>query len=180
MSLIEPVPDDEQVVPGPPEQVHVAPVSVAGSASLTREPKASDGPALLTITVYVSGDPATADVVPSVLVIDKSVDATTVSVSVAVLSVGLVSVGSDGPLIVAVLAIEPVAEGRTVAVKVYVADDPAAKSMVSLIEPEPPDEQLAPADGEHVHDAPVNPAGSVSTTVAPVTLEGPAFDAVMV
>ena len=58
----------------PPEatHVHVTPVRLAGKVSATVAPVAADGPALLTVIVYVTGEPAGVVVRPSVLVIERS------------------------------------------------------------------------------------------------------------
>ena len=81
---------------------------------------------------------------------------------------------------VAVLASVPVAVGAIVAVMVYVAVAPTARSMVSLIEPVPEAVQVAPAVATHVHVAPVKGAGSVSLISAPTTAEGPLLKAMTV
>ena len=57
---------------------------------------------------------------------------------------------------------------------------PTAKFTVSLILPLPLAAQLEPLDATHVHVAPLSALGNVSETVAPVTTEGPAFDATIV
>ena len=82
---------------------------------------------------------------------------------------------------VAVLASEPVAEDNTVAVTVKVAVPETGRFTRVENEPEP----LAaahdpPAEATHVHVAPVNVAGSVSATTAPVTTEGPLLEATIV
>ncbi len=46
-----PAPDAAQVAPPVPAQLHVAPVSWAGSVSVTVAPVTADGPALLATTV---------------------------------------------------------------------------------------------------------------------------------
>ena len=49
-----------------------------------------------------------------------------------------------------------------------------------LMLPEPEAAHVAPEEATHVHVADDNEAGSVSATVAPTTLDGPAFAATIV
>src|SRR5258707_352346 len=60
------------VEPGVAAHVHVAPESVTAKVSFTATRAAAEGPPLLTTTVYEVAAPGTADVRPSVLVIDRS------------------------------------------------------------------------------------------------------------
>ena len=113
-----PVPLAAQVPPMLAAQVHVAPVRLAGSGSVTVAPVTSDGPLFATMTVYDVAVPGVALVRPSVLVMLRSPDAFNVSVSVAELLAGTGSVAPLGRATVAVLANEPVALDRTVAVSV--------------------------------------------------------------
>ena len=77
MSLMLPAPEALQLDPGEAVQVQLAPVSGAGSASLTVAAMAKFGPALDTTIVYVTGWPGSAVVCPSVLVTDRSAVAAT-------------------------------------------------------------------------------------------------------
>src|SRR4051812_39035607 len=64
--------------------VYVAPVKIAGNVSPTVAPTATLGPKLVTTIVYVSLVPGIAVVLPSVLLISRSVCGPSVSMSVAV------------------------------------------------------------------------------------------------
>src|SRR5258705_246597 len=66
-----PLPAAVHVPPPAPTHVHVA-VRLAGSVSLTLEPGALFGPALVAVIVYVTAPPGVAVVTPSVLVIARS------------------------------------------------------------------------------------------------------------
>src|SRR3954468_13671790 len=66
------------------DAVYVAPVRNAGKLSPTAAPTATLGPKLLTTIVYVSLVPGTAVVLPSVLLITRSVCGDNWSISVAV------------------------------------------------------------------------------------------------
>ena len=92
-----------QVKLGVPEQlpcdgVTVPRVNPAGHVSLRLTAVASDGPALLTVIVYVCvvGAPAITDATPSVFVTDRSALRVTVFVSLALL---FPAAGSDTPLV---------------------------------------------------------------------------------
>lgn len=124
--------------------------------------------------------PATSDVTPFVFVIERSASDVRVSVSVAELFVLVASVTPEGTAIVAVLTREPVALGLMVPVTVKVAVPPTARFTSWLIEPLPLAVHDAPDDATHVHVAPVIDAGIESATVAPVTAEGPLFEATIV
>ena len=113
---------------------------------------------------------------PSVLVMLRSWLGVSASVSVAELFEprGSISAGPDATL--AVLTSDPVADGATVPVNVYVADPPAASVTVDTIEPLP---EAAPHDepivAAHVHVAFVNAALKVSVTGASIAVDGPAL-----
>src|SRR5437870_2888073 len=108
-----PAPPAVQVPPVRPEQVQVQ-VSEAGNVSATVEAVALLGPALEAVMVYVTEPPAVAVVTPSVLVIERSALAESVSESVAELLPGTESVTPPGAVTVAVLLSVPVAEGEIV------------------------------------------------------------------
>ena len=119
-------------------------------------------------------------VTPSVLVIDKLARGVRVSVSVALLFAGFVSVTPAGAATVAVLDKLPVAVGKMVPVTVKVTEPPAGRFTVSLMFPEPAAVAVPPPAPTAVQVTPVKVAGSVSATVAPGALLGPAFEAVIV
>ena len=104
-SLIAPVPLGAQA----PMHVQVTPLSPAGTLSVTVAPSASEGPLFVATIVYVMPVPGTAVVALSVLVIARSVVATSVSTSVAVLSSGDVSVTVAGTVAVTVFDSVPAA-----------------------------------------------------------------------
>ena len=106
-----PEPAAVQVPPPAPTQVHVH-VSDAGKVSATVAPVALLGPALLAVIVYVTEPPGVAVVTPSVLVIDRSAVALSVSLSVAELLPGFGSVTPPGAVTVAVLLSVPVADAE--------------------------------------------------------------------
>jgi hypothetical protein len=101
----------------------------------------------------------------------------TVLLSVAELFPGGI-VHAHGAAIVAVLEIVP--EPLAVAVTVNVAVPPESSVTLALMLPLPLAGQLDPALALQVHVAPVSAAGKLSVTVAPVAVDGPAFDATMV
>jgi hypothetical protein len=101
-----------------------------------------------------------------------------VSVSVAELLPGMGSRTPLGALTVAVLESDPVAPAETVALAVYVTEPPTGRFTVSAMLPDPLAVQVPPPAPTHVQVA-VSAAGNVSLTVAPETLLGPAFDAVI-
>src|SRR3954468_6132024 len=80
-----PVPEAAKLVPADPVAVQLTPPKLDGKLSATLAPTASDGPPLPTTIVYVSDDPGTCSVFPSVFEIAKSATGVTVSVSVALL-----------------------------------------------------------------------------------------------
>src|SRR5262245_34913261 len=68
-----PVPDGApQLAPGPALHVQLTPPRSPGKLSATVAPVTPDGPALVTVIVYVAGSPARPVVRPSVLVIERS------------------------------------------------------------------------------------------------------------
>src|SRR5436309_1775553 len=103
-----PVPDAVQVRPPPPTHVQVQ-VSAAAKVSATVAPVALLGPALDAVMVYVVAPPGDTARTPSVLVIDRSAEPVSVSVSVALLFPGVGSVTPPGTATVAVFDSEPVA-----------------------------------------------------------------------
>jgi hypothetical protein len=115
------------------------------------------------------------------LVTDRSADDACVSVSVALLFAVFESVMPDGAVIVAVFTRFPVADDLIVAVAVYVRLPPLGKSIVPLRLPVPlPAGQFAPPADAHDQETPVIAAGNESAIVAPVTLDGPAFEKTIV
>src|SRR6516225_8238982 len=113
------------------------------------------------------------------LVIARSAEATSVSVSGAELLPGVGSVTPAGAATVAVLVSVPVAAAEIVQLAVYVVLPPAGRLIVSLMLPLPEAVQVPPPAPTQVQ-VQVSEAGKVSATVAPVALLGPAFDAVIV
>ena len=103
------------VEPPAATQVQAAPLSEAGRVSATVAPVARDGPALVTTIEYVTEVPAVAVAAPSVLVICRSLEATSVVLSVAVLLAGVVSVKVTGAVTVAVFDSVPEAVDEIVA-----------------------------------------------------------------
>ena len=180
VALIAPLPEAGHVPPPPPAHVQVIDVTPAGSASVTDAPVAVDGPVLVATIVYVVDCPGTAVVVPSDLEIVRSVCGVTVVVSVAELLAGVGSVTDPGSVMVAVLLIVPVAEAITVAEIENVTLPPGAKVTDAETLPLPDAGHDDPPLAEHVQVAPDSAAGTESTTVAPVTVDGPGFDATTV
>jgi hypothetical protein len=127
--------------------------------------------------VYVSAVPGTIDATPSVFVIDSSAVVVKVSVSVAVLFAGVGSVDPPGSATLAVLVSDPVALGEIVPVIVKVAVPLGTSVTEALIEPVPDAAHDEPAEATHDQVTPERVAGMVSVTVAPVIVEGPAFEA---
>ena len=123
--------------------------------------------------------PGTSDATPSVLVTERSAVGTSASTSVAALLAGFGSVTPTGTLTDTELVIEPVADVDTVPLMVKVAAPPTARSTVVLMLPDPEAAHVPPA-AEQVQVAPRMDAGMTSTTAAPTTLDGPAFDTTIV
>jgi hypothetical protein len=117
---------------------------------------------------------------PSVFVIDRSALGLDVSVSVAVLFPGLISVTPAGAVTVAVLTRSPVAPALTVAVTVNVAVPPDGRVTVALMLPFPLAGPVAPPAYAPVHVGDVSDAENASATVAPTTLDGPTLVATIV
>src|SRR5258706_580014 len=105
-----PEPAAVQVPPPRPAHVHVQ-VRLAGNVSATVAPVTALGPALLPVIVYVTEPPGVAVVTPSVTVTARFALPASVSLSVAELLPGAVSVTPPGAVIVAVLLSVPVADG---------------------------------------------------------------------
>ena len=180
VSLRLPLPLAVQLPPMLAAQLQVAPVRVAGRVSVIVAPVTSDGPLLVTTTVYDVLLPGVAVVRLSVLVVVRSPVGVSVSVSVAELFAGVRSVAPVGTATVAVLASDPVALERTVAARVYVTVAPTGRLTVSLIDPVPDAEHNPPPAARQVQVALVSALGSESLTVAAVMAEGPRLLATIV
>jgi len=167
-----------QAEPAVAVQLQVTPLMIAGKLSVTVAPVTALGPALLTAMVQVAADPGTGVPELSALVIDRSaVGVMTVLASVAeLLPAG--SLVPTGAVIVAVFEIVP--DPLAVAVTVKVAVPPESRFTPAETLPVPLAGQLDPALAAQVQLALVTVAGKMSVTVAPVTADGPAFDATMV
>ena len=100
--------------------------------------------------------------------------------SVAELLPGVGSATVPGSEIVAVLEIVPVAEATTVPEMENVADPPGANVTAEETLPLPEAGHVEPAVAAHVHVTPLRLPGTVSATVAPVTVDGPGFEATTV
>src|SRR6185295_14577805 len=85
VALIEPVPEAGQDDPTDAVHVHVAPVIVPGTVSVTVPPVTTDGPEFDATIVYVTVLPGCCVVAPSVLVMMRSACGVRVSLSVAAL-----------------------------------------------------------------------------------------------
>jgi hypothetical protein len=179
-ALIEPEPEAGHVDPDDAAHVHVTPVSEAGIVSVTVAAVMVEGPALEATIVYVTDEPGTAVVAPSVLVTTRSAVGVNESVSVAELLPEAGSVMPAPTETVAVLVSEPVAPGATVPLTVNVAVPPTGRSTEALMLPLPDAGHVAPPLTEQVHVAPVSAAGNVSVTFDAGAADGPAFDATIV
>ena len=116
-----------------------------------------------------------------VFVTARSADKLIGSLSVALLFPGVGSVVPPGTAMAAVLLSDPDEAELTVPLMLKVTVAPGARLMSWLIEPLPDGAAHAPpADAEQVHVPASNPAGNVSETVAPVTDDGPTFEATIV
>jgi hypothetical protein len=124
--------------------------------------------------------PGIAAAEPSVFVIDRSPVGVNVSLSEAELLPGVGSVTDAGAAIVAVLVKLPVAVVEMVAFTVNVAVPPGARLTDALMFPLPEAGHVEPALAAHVQVTADSVAGSVSETVAPVTIDGPALAATIV
>ena len=178
--LIDPLPDAGHTAPPVVAHVHVIVDTPAGIASVTDAPSTLAGPELVTTTVYVVDWPGTAVEVPSVLLMVRSVCGVTTVTSVAELLAGVGSVIEPGSVIAAVLVMVPVAEALTVAEMENVAVPPGTSVTDADTLPLPDAGQEDPALAEQVQVAPESAAGTMSPTVAPVTVEGPGFEATTV
>lgn len=180
--LILPVPLAEpQAEPAEAVQVQVALVSVIGRLSVTAAPATALEPALLATIVYVVCVPATSVVTLFVLVNAKSAENVTVSVSVSLLLFGTGSGTEAGDVTVAVLTSDPVAELITVARSLNVAMLPGSRLTVVLMLPLPlGTAQLPPTVAVQVQVTLVSFEGTISDTVAPLTLLAPLLRTVMV
>jgi hypothetical protein len=103
-----------------------------------------------------------------------------VSLSVALLLPGFVSVAPAGAVTVAVFVNVPVALTEIDATTVYVRVAPTGTFTVSLMLPVPDAVQLPPPAATQLHDALVIAAEKVSVTVAPIASLGPVFDTTIV
>ena len=148
-------------------------VTPAGRVSVTTTPVAGLGPLLLAVTVYVMVLPATAEAGP-VFVIDRSAEAVTLVVAVAVLS-PLVGSGSLALIVAVFVMLPPVAGAVAVMVIVALAPDASVPTAQTTVP-----EALVQVPWVELADTNVTPAGRVSVTVAPVAVPGPLLLAVRV
>src|SRR4051794_11540184 len=155
----------------PCEGVTVPRVKPAGQVSDRETPAAFDGPALLTVIVYVrvTPSPAVTPVTPSDFVTVSSARSTVV-VAVAVLLAGVSSFGDDT---VALLLIVPIVEGAVTTIVMFGAAPigrfPAVRLHVTV-----PD-ALLQFQSVPVALTNVVPEGSVSTTFTAEAGSGPAL-----
>jgi hypothetical protein len=173
-----PEPAAVQAPPPEPAQVQLQ-VSEAGKASATVTEGASLGPALEAVIVYVVVPPAVTADTPSVLVTERSACGESVSVSVAVLLPADGSVTPPGAETVAVFESEPDADAETLHEATKVTEPPEGRFTEAPTFPDPVAGQEPPPAPEQVQ-LQASAAGKVSETVAPVTLLGPALEAVTV
>src|SRR5689334_10196192 len=111
----------------------------------------------------------------------RSAEMLMVSVSVSVLLFGLGSGTDAGGVTVAALTSEPVTELITVAFSLKVATLPGSRLTVVLVLPLPLGApQLPPVVAVQVQVTLVSFVGTVSVTVAPLTVLGPLLRTVMV
>src|SRR3954468_13991680 len=123
--LMSPAPlDSAQAEAGSGTQVHVTAVSPVGIRSVTEAPTTDEGPALDATMRYWMASPGKADSRPSSLVIERSACGDSVSLSVAELLAGLVSVEPDGWVTCAVLTRKPNAAGSMSAMMTTSTDPP--------------------------------------------------------
>ena len=115
------------------------------------------------------------------MVTERSAAGAIASLSVALLFAVSGSVTPAGAMTLAVLVRVPVALEERIPVAVNVAVPPTARFTVVAMLPLPlAAAQLEPAEAVQVQAIPVRLAGKVSTTDAPVTGLGPAFETVIV
>lgn len=158
------------------KHVQLALVNFAGRVSTTGTPVAALGPALVTSIVYVTMLPAVTVVTLFDLVMDKSEVGVSVSVSLAELFAGLLSVEPAGAATVAVLVKVPVAVLATVALMVNVAVPLGSKlTFVAILTVPLADAQLEPDEALQVHEPITRLVGMMSITSAPTTALGPAL-----
>lgn len=144
--------------------------------SATDAPDTALGPELLTTIWYVVWLPGTNVVALFVLVIARSTVVTMLFMSVALLFEGDVSGADAGEVTVAVFVSVPVVELITVACRLKVAVAFGCKFTVVVMLPLPLGApQVAPAEGVQVQVTFVSFVGTVSVTVAPLTVLGPLF-----
>jgi hypothetical protein len=167
--------------PAVAEHVQATFVRSAGNVSVTAAPVTASGPAFDTLIVYVSVSPGAYCDLPSVLVMPRFAAGVRVSVSLAVSFPGTGSVVPAGGATVAVFERAPTAARETVPVARNVALPPFSRLTVVSMSPAPPPlEHEEPALAAHVHVTLWKEAGKVSTTAAPATALGPAFEATIV
>jgi hypothetical protein len=162
-------------------QDHVTPVRLAGTVSATDAPATFDGPLFVTVSAYDTAVPRAADAGPILTmprfatgVIDVATD--------EVLFVETGSVVPAGAVAVAVFVIEPAVVAVPVTLIVTEFPPPwftcTAASEIALPDPDAPVpptpvlQSAVPATAQ-LHVTPVRFAGTVSTIVAPVTLDVP-------
>lgn len=163
------------------KQVQLALVNLSGRVSTTGAPMTALGPALETSSRYVTIVPAVTVVTLFDLVMDKSEVGVKVSVSLAELFAGLLSVEPAGAATVAVLVKVPVAVLATVALNVNVAVPPGSRFTFDAMLTVPlADAQLEPVEAVQAHEPMTRLAGMMSVTSAPTTALGPALLTTMV
>src|SRR5262245_36342332 len=124
VELMLPLPAGALHVPPPaPMHVQVAPESAAASVSITVAPTALLGPALVTVIVYVTVEPGTTAVTPSVLAIPRSVTGAVIAVVAIAVLLPTAGSGVDALDTVVVLTIgsDVVEPGGTAKVAVMVS-----------------------------------------------------------
>jgi hypothetical protein len=147
-------------------------VTPAGSGSLTETPWASDGPAFVTVSVYVSVAPTEIGSTSSVFVIARSALVATVVPCVA----------ESFALFVSVVLVETVAVFDNAAVREALTCTVSVRTTFAPEASVPMFHVTVPPDGEPPFDAETKlvPAGSGSEIWTFCAVDGPAFDAVRV
>jgi hypothetical protein len=176
--LIPPLPlGAAQLPPAEAAQVHVAAPNFEERGSVTVAPLTALGPLFLTVIEYVTPVPAVTAVTPSVFVIERSACGVSMSVSLAVLLSGFVSMAPSGGVTVTVFVTNPAgAAGSGVALTRNVAVPPFNRLTRVLMFPVPlAARQLEPWELVHVHETFVKTAGRGSETGTPNTSFGPLF-----
>ena len=172
VQVTETLPTFEQAQPPPTALTNVTP---AGSVSVTVRFAASDGPLLLTVSVYATDEPATT-VAGAALVIATSADAVTVVTSEALLFAAFGSAVVDATD--AVFDSDPAWFGAVTVTVITGAVAPVASAArVHVTDTFPTFEQAQPPP---VADTNVTPAGRVSVTVRFAASDGPLFVTVRV